>query len=139
MTRKAPHSNAACATAQTHGATATIQAPQLWRFNARRCQRGIQLLFIFYAVQWGRRAQDVYALQNKIGMVLRGKIHLGTCTLPPSVNDVMVDTGCPKVGCQNPTNKRHLNGSPLNGGSSPTSVETQAVYPSDLTLSFIPQ
>ena len=97
------------------------------------------ILFIFYAVQWGRRAQAVYALQNKIGMVLRGKIHLGTCTLPPSVNDVMVGTGCPKVGCQNPTNKRHLNGAPLNGGSSPTSVETQAVYPSDLTLSFIPQ
>ena len=48
-------------------------------------------------------------------MVLRGKIHLDACTPPPSVSDVMAGTGCPKDGCQNPTNKGHLNEAPLNG------------------------
>ncbi|MYB30479.1 MAG: hypothetical protein F4Y18_05535 [Cenarchaeum sp. SB0663_bin_5] len=48
--------------------------------------------------QWSKRAQAVYTLYNKAGMVLRGKIHLGTCTLPPGVNDMMASTGCPKVG-----------------------------------------
>ncbi len=84
------------------------------------------ILFTFYTVQWSKRAQAVYTLQNKAGMVLRGKIHLGTCTLPPSVNDVMAGTGCPKVGHQSPTNKERLNGAPLNGGSPPTPVVTQA-------------
>lgn len=52
--------------------------------------------------------------------------NLGTCTLPPSANDLMVGTGCPKVGCQNPTNKGHLIEAPLNGDS-PTFAVTQAV------------
>ncbi len=84
------------------------------------------ILFIFYAVQWSKRTQAVYSLQAKAGMVLRGKVYLGTCTLPPSANDLMVGTGCPKVGCQNPTNKGHLIEAPLNGDS-PTFAVTQAV------------
>ena len=48
-------------------------------------------------------------------MVLRGKIHLGACTPPPSANNVMAGTGCPKVGCQNLTNKERLIGAPLDG------------------------
>ncbi len=84
------------------------------------------ILFTFYAVQWSKRAQAVYSLQTKAGVVLRGKIHLGTCTLPPSANDVMAGTGCPKDGRQSPTIKEHLSRAPLNGGSPPTSVITQA-------------
>ena len=80
------------------------------------------ILFIFDAVWWSKRAQSVYHLQNKAGMVLRGKIHLGACTTPPSASDVMAGTGCPKDGCQNPTNKEHLNEAPLNGVW-PTSLE----------------
>ena len=85
------------------------------------------ILFTFYAVQWSKRAQAVYSLQNKAGMVLRGRIHLGTCIIPPSANDVMAGTGCPKDGCQSPTNKERLYGAPLNGGSPPTPVVTQDV------------
>ena len=69
----------------------------------------------------------MYSLQDKAGMVLRGRIHLGACTHPPSVHDVMVCTGCPKVGLYSSTNKRHLNGAPRNGGSPSTSVETPTV------------
>ncbi len=84
------------------------------------------ILFTFYTVQWSKRAQAVYALQDKAGMVLRGKIHLGTCMPPPSVNDVMAGTGCPKVGRQSPANKERLNVTPLDGGSPPTSAARQA-------------
>ena len=85
------------------------------------------ILFAFYAVQWSKRVQAVYSLQNKAGMVLRGKIHLGTCMIPPGVNDVMAGTGCPKGGLYSSTDKGHLIGAPLNGGSPPTPVVTQAV------------
>ena len=60
-------------------------------------------------------------------MVLRGRMHLGTCTHTPSVNNVMAGTGCPKVGPYSSTNKGQLNGVSQNGGSPSTSVETQAV------------
>ncbi len=83
------------------------------------------ILFTFRTVRWSKRAQAVYALYNKAGMVLRGRIHLGTCIPPPSVNDVMAGTGCPKVGLLCPTNKVHLSGTPLNGNS-PTSAVRQA-------------
>ena len=79
------------------------------------------ILVTFYAVQWSKRVQAVYSLQTKAGMVLRGRIHLGTCTLPPSVNDVMAGTGCPKDGRQSLANNGHLYGAPLNGNL-PTSV-----------------
>ena len=78
-------------------------------------------------IAWSKRVQGVYDLQNKAGMVLRGKIHLGTCMIPPSANDVMAGTGCPKGGRYSSTDKVHLNVTPLNGGSPPTSVETQVV------------
>ncbi len=83
------------------------------------------ILFTFYAVQWSKRAQAVYALQDKAGMVLRGKIHLATLTIPSVVGDVMAGTGHPKDGCQSLANKGHLNGSPLNGNL-PTSAVRQA-------------
>ena len=85
------------------------------------------ILFTFYVVQWSKHAQAVYSLQNKAGMVLRGKIHLATLTIPSVVGDVMAGTGCPKDGRQSPTNKERLNVTPLNGGSPPTPVVTQAV------------
>ena len=89
------------------------------------------ILFIFYAVQWSRRAQSVYTLQNKAGMVLRGRIHLGACTPPPSVNDLMAGTGCHKDGLFSLTDNGHLDGAPLNGARTvpcgrnlvPTSLE----------------
>ena len=59
-------------------------------------------------------------------MVLRGKIHLATLTIPSVVGDVMAGTGCSKVGCQSPTNKERLNVTPLDGGSPPTSAARQA-------------
>ena len=34
------------------------------------------ILFVFDTVWWSRRAQSVYTLQNKAGMVLKGRIHL---------------------------------------------------------------
>ena len=84
------------------------------------------ILYACNTVQWSKRAQDVYSLQAKAGMVLRGKIYLGTCTPPPSVNDVMAGTGRPKDRHQNLTNKERLLGAPLNGDS-PTSAVQQAV------------
>ncbi len=84
------------------------------------------ILFTFYTVQWSKRTQAIYALQDKAGMVLRGKIHLGTCMPPPNVNDVIAGTGCPKVGRQSPANKKRLNVTPLDGGSPPTSAARQA-------------
>ena len=64
----------------------------------------------------------------KAGMVLRGKIHIATLAIPSVVGDVMAGTGHPKVGLVCPlTNKEHLNGAPLNGGSPPTSAVQQAV------------
>ncbi|MXX21355.1 MAG: IS200/IS605 family element transposase accessory protein TnpB [Cenarchaeum sp. SB0665_bin_23] len=84
------------------------------------------ILFTFYAVQWSKRAQAVYTLQDKAGMVLRGKIHLATLTPPSVVGDVMAGTGRPKVGLVCPlANNGHLYGAPLNGGSPSTFVETQ--------------
>ncbi len=81
------------------------------------------ILFTFYKkVHWSKRAQAVYKLQTKAGMVLRGKIDLGTCMIPPSANDVMAGTGCPKGGRQNPDQQRTSNGAPLDGGSPPTFV-----------------
>ncbi len=80
------------------------------------------ILSSFNLVWWSKRVQAAYHLQNKAGMVLRGKIHLGACTTPPSASDVMAGTGCPKVGCQNLTNKERLIGAPLNGVQ-PTSLE----------------
>ncbi len=59
-------------------------------------------------------------------MVLRGKIHLATLTIPSVVGDVMAGTGCPKDGHQSLTNKEHLMESPLDGNS-PTSAVRQAV------------
>ncbi len=84
------------------------------------------ILFTFYAVQWSKRVQAVYSLQNKAGMVLRGRIHLATLTIPSVVGDVMAGTGCPKGGLYSSTDKGHLNVTPLNGGSPPTPVVTQA-------------
>ncbi len=84
------------------------------------------ILFTFRTVQWSKRVQAVYALYNKAGMVLRGKIHLATLTIPSVVGDVMAGTGCPKDGRQSPTNKERLNGAPLDGNL-PTSVLTQDV------------
>ena len=85
------------------------------------------ILFTFRTVQWSKRAQAVYKLYNKAGMALRGKIHLATLTIPSVVGDVMAGTGCPKVGCQSPTNKERLSVTPLDGGSPPTSAVQQAV------------
>ena len=73
-------------------------------------------------VQWSRRVQSVYTLQDKAGMVLRGRIRLDACTLPPSVNDIMAGTGCYQDGLFSLTNKEHLNEAPLNGVQ-PTSLE----------------
>ena len=70
--------------------------------------------------------QAVYALYNKVGMVLRGKIHLATLTIPSVVGDVMAGTGHSKDGHQSLTNKERLNGAPLDGNL-PTSVVTQDV------------
>ncbi len=83
------------------------------------------ILFIFRIVQWSKRAQAVYSLQAKAGMVLRGKIHLATLTPPSVVGEQMAGTGCPKVGCQSPTNKERLSVTPLDGGSPPTSAVRQ--------------
>ncbi len=81
------------------------------------------ILYTDDIVQHSKRAQTAYDLYyNKAGMVLRGKINLGTCMIPPSVNDVMAGTGCPKGGRQNPDQQRTFNGAPLDGGSPPTFV-----------------
>ncbi len=82
------------------------------------------ILYTFYKkVQWSKRAETAYDLYyNKAGMVLRGKIHLDPCTIPPSVNDVMAGTGCPKGGRKNPNQQRTSNGAPLNGRLPPTFV-----------------
>ncbi len=84
------------------------------------------ILYIPDAISWNKRAQTAYSLQDKAGMVLRGKIHLATLTIPSVVGDVVAGTGCPKVVHQSPANKGHLNGAPLNGNS-PTSAVRQAV------------
>ncbi|MYH04356.1 MAG: IS200/IS605 family element transposase accessory protein TnpB [Cenarchaeum sp. SB0669_bin_11] len=84
------------------------------------------ILFTFRTIQWSKRAQAVYALYNKAGMVLRGKIHLATLTILSVVGDVMAGTGCPKDGHQTPANKGCLLGDPLNGGSPPTFAARQA-------------
>ena len=80
------------------------------------------ILFIFDSVQWSKRVQSVYTLQDKAGMVLRGKIHLDACKLPPSVNDMMAGTGCQKTGDQrrqfyNRSKGRHLTDTPLDGST----------------------
>ena len=105
-----------------------------WRKSSRfRCHNcgvlmhadvnaAFNILFSFNLVWWSKRIQAAYHLQNKAGMVLRGKIHLGACTTPPSASDVMAGTGCPKDGCQNLANNEHLCEAPLNGVQ-PTSLE----------------
>ena len=84
------------------------------------------ILFTFRTIQWSKRVQAVYALYNKVGMVLREKIHLATLTIPSVVGDVMAGTGHSKDGHQSLTNKERLNGAPLNGGLPPTSAVRQA-------------
>ncbi len=86
------------------------------------------ILYVLLKVWWSKRVQSVYSLQNKAGMVLRGKIHLGTRMIPPGANDVMADTGCPKTEGEASVDKEHLNGTPLNGARASTSAATQGVY-----------
>ncbi len=81
------------------------------------------ILYTDDIVQRSKRAETAYDLYyNKAGMVLRGKIHLDACTIPPSVNDVMAGTGHPKGGRKNPNQQRTSKGVPLDGGSPPTFV-----------------
>ena len=73
------------------------------------------ILYVLLKVWWSKRVQSVYALQDKAGMVLKGKIHLGTCTIPPSAYDVMAGTGCHQDRLDCRTDNGHLIGTPLNG------------------------
>lgn len=73
------------------------------------------ILFAFRIIQWSKRAQGVYSLQNKAGVVLRGKIHLATLTIPSVVGDVMAGTGCHQARRQNPADNERLLETPLDG------------------------
>ncbi len=73
------------------------------------------ILFAFRIIRWSKRSQGVYELYNEAGMVSRGKIHLGTCTIPPGVNDVIAGTGGHQVRRQSHTDNERLLETPLDG------------------------
>ena len=60
-------------------------------------------------------------------MVLRGKIRLDACTIPPSVMDMMAGMGCHQDGLFSLTDNGHLVQTPPDGCIQPTSVVQQAV------------
>ena len=73
------------------------------------------ILFAFNLVLWSKRIQAVRKLQDKAGMVLRGRIHLGACTIPPSANDVIAGTGGHEEWVKTQADNERLPNTPLDG------------------------
>ena len=54
------------------------------------------ILYNTSVVWWSKRAQNSTKLYNKAGLVLRDRIHLGDCTIPPVAGDRSAGTGEPQ-------------------------------------------
>ena len=76
---------------------------------------GFTISFESKSVSWSKRIQAVRKLQDKAGMVLRGRIHLSTRIIPPSAGDVIAGTGGHQDRCQNRADNERLIQAPLNG------------------------